>query len=177
MRLVLLRVIPFGPSSIRALPPGREEPHAPSTRRAAAHAVIGLLRKLALTRRDVLSMAVLALTGTAVLAIINFAFGSAAESRLTKRLDELSAQVSTLEQAVQANRATLARQMSQETSLIDSVSRIETKQTQADVLLTKLAKDTEALRSAAGPASTSPAKIRRCTSFWCEMRSTLTRLR
>jgi outer membrane murein-binding lipoprotein Lpp len=82
---------------------------------------------------------VLALIGTATLAIANFGFGNSSERALTERLDALSTQVRSLEQAIPANELKAGPP--------DAVKALQVQQVQTDALVATLAKDVEALRS------------------------------
>ena len=129
--------------------------HSPASPRA-----VGSAKRLSITRINPLPIAVLALVGTAALAIASF--GNSTQRVLTERLNELSAQVGSLsaqvrslEQVVQANE--------QKAGQPDALKALQVQQVQTDALVATLVKDVEALRSGK-PASPAPAKKTRTTS-------------
>jgi outer membrane murein-binding lipoprotein Lpp len=127
--------------------------HSPASPRA-----VGSAKRPSITRINPLPIAVLALVGTAALAIASF--GNSTQRVLTERLNELSAQVGSLsaqvrslEQVVQANE--------QKAGQPDALKALQVQQVQTDALVATLTKDVEALRSLKTPASPPPAKENR----------------
>ena len=90
--------------------------------------------------------------------------GSSAESAIVKRIGELSAQVSTLRQEVQANSAVRAEPSARAPdpgpwgALEARQAQLDEKLSAADRRLAELAKEIEALRGAASSALTVPVR-------------------
>jgi hypothetical protein len=118
----------------------------------AAPGAVGTAKRTSVRRINALPIAVLALAGTAILAIANFGFGNVTERALAERLDALSAQIHSLEQAVQASEP--------KAGAPDALRALEVKQVQTDALVATLAKDVEILRSPRRVMAPSPAKNR-----------------
>jgi hypothetical protein len=117
-----------------------------------APGAVGTAKRTSVRRINALPIAVLALAGTATLAIANFGFGNSPERTLSERLDALSAQVNSLEQAVQTSEPKVGPP--------EALRALEVKQVQTDALVATLAKDVETLRSPRKVTAPSPAKNR-----------------
>ena len=122
---------------------------------SAAPGAVGSAKKSLTTRLHGVPLVVLAIAGAATLAVTSFGLRNSTEHALLERLNELSAQVRTLEQAVQANE--------QKAGQPDALKALQVQQVQTDALVATLVKDVEALRSGK-PASPAPAKKTRTTS-------------
>ena len=114
--------------------------------------------------RGALILSVLALATTGAVAVVQLGSGSSAESAIVKRIGELSAQVSTLRQEVQANSAARAEPSARTPdpgawgALEARQARLDDELSAADRRLAELAKEIEALRGAASSALTVPVR-------------------
>src|SRR5919202_154320 len=109
----------------------------------AAPGAVGSAKTPSITRINAVPIAILALLGTAALAIATFSFGNSIERALAIRLNELTAQVRSLSETVQAKE--------QKAKQPDALKVLEVKQAQTEALVAILVKDIEALRSPMTP--------------------------
>ena len=117
---------------------------------SAAPGAVGSAKKSLTTRLNGVPLAVLAIAGAATLAVTSFGLRNSTERALIERLNELSAQVRTLEQAVQANE--------QKAGQSDALKVLQVQQVQTDARVATLAKDVEVLLSLKKSAPPPPAK-------------------
>ena len=117
---------------------------------SAAPGAVGPAKKSLTTRLNGVPLAVLAIAGAATLTIVSFGLRNSTEHAFLERLNELSAQVRTLEQAVQANE--------QKAGQSDALKVLQVQQVQTDARVATLAKDVEVLLSLKKSAPPPPAK-------------------
>ena len=117
---------------------------------SAAPGAVGSAKKSLTTRLHGVPLAVLAIAGAATLTVASFGLRNSTEHAFLERLNELSAQVRTLEQAVQANE--------QKAGQSDALKVLQVQQVQTDARVATLAKDVEVLLSLKKSAPPPPAK-------------------
>ena len=127
----------------------------------AAPGAVGSAKTPSITRINAVPIAILALLGTAALAIATFSFGNSIERALAIRLNEVTAQVRSLSAQARSLEETVQAK-EQKANQPDALKVLEVKQAQTEALVAILVKDIEALRSLKTPAS--PAKESRSTA-------------